>query len=82
MAKAIDPVCGMEVDTDSEFTSEYNGDTLYFCSEEDKEEFDKHPARYYGKEGSDESEENETSSAAEETAKASGGKKPAKAGKW
>jgi YHS domain-containing protein len=33
MAIAIDPVCGMEVDTESsQWTAEHNGEMYYFCS--------------------------------------------------
>ena len=33
MAKVIDPVCGMEVDSDSALRSEFEVRTYYFCSE-------------------------------------------------
>jgi YHS domain-containing protein len=49
MATAIDPVCGMEVDTDSDFKSMYKGKHYYFCSAEDKKSFDKNPAKYLNK---------------------------------
>lgn len=33
MAIAIDPVCGMEVDTENaQWTAEHDGETYYFCS--------------------------------------------------
>jgi Cu+-exporting ATPase len=42
-----DPVCGMSVDTNNaEATSQKKGKTYYFCSEECKKKFDKHPAQY------------------------------------
>ncbi len=42
-----DPVCGMEVDpTTAMDKSTYQGKTYYFCSSEDKQEFDKEPQRY------------------------------------
>lgn len=48
--KATDPVCGMEVDTRSAAaTSEYQGQTFYFCSPGCKRTFDRDPARYVGK---------------------------------
>jgi YHS domain-containing protein len=50
MAKATDPVCGMEADTSSQFKSEHMGKTYYFCSAQDKAEFDKHPMKYHAKE--------------------------------
>jgi Cu+-exporting ATPase len=42
-----DPVCGMEVTPETAAaTSEYQGQTYYFCSIEDKETFEKHPEKY------------------------------------
>jgi YHS domain-containing protein len=42
-----DPVCGMEVTPETAAaTSEYQGQTYYFCSIEDKETFDKNPEKY------------------------------------
>ena len=44
-----DPVCGMEVDTaTAENTSNYEGQTYYFCSPECKEFFDSEPEKYVG----------------------------------
>ena len=44
---AIDPVCGMEVDvTNPAATSEYNGQTYYFCSLGCKVSFDQEPLSY------------------------------------
>lgn len=44
---AIDPVCGMEVDMSNPAgTSEYNGQTYYFCSPGCKRAFDKEPEKY------------------------------------
>ena len=41
MATAIDPVCGMEVDTATAAgSSEYQGQTYYFCSAGCKRRFD------------------------------------------
>ncbi len=46
---ARDPVCGMEVDVENAPAStEYNGQTYYFCSEECKEDFERNPERYSG----------------------------------
>ncbi|MBE0410647.1 MAG: YHS domain-containing protein [Anaerolineales bacterium] len=46
---AIDPVCGMEVDEKSAAaTSEYNGQTYYFCAPGCKSVFDKDPEKYLG----------------------------------
>ena len=45
--KAIDPVCKMEVDTETaKWTSEYQGDTYYFCAPGCKVSFDKDPEKY------------------------------------
>jgi YHS domain-containing protein len=42
-----DPVCTMKVDEEStEFTSEYDGITYFFCSNACKEEFESDPERY------------------------------------
>jgi Cu+-exporting ATPase len=47
MATAIDPVCGMEVDTETAtLTSEYEGTTYYFCGKGCKLDFDDDPAHY------------------------------------
>jgi len=46
----VDPVCGMQVtDYTAAGQSTYEGQTYYFCSIADKEEFDKHPDRYVKK---------------------------------
>lgn len=52
MAKAIDPVCGMEVDTSTGFRAEYSGTTYYFCSEGCRRKFEADPAKYVGAGGS------------------------------
>ncbi len=44
------PVCGMEVDEESEFEASHGGETYYFCSEEDRKEFQAHPSKYVKKE--------------------------------
>ncbi len=44
--KVKDPVCGMEVETTTEFRSEHMGKTYYFCSENCKKEFEKDPHRF------------------------------------
>jgi Cu+-exporting ATPase len=45
----VDPVCGMRVEPDhAAGTSEYNGETVYFCSPGCKEAFDREPERYAG----------------------------------
>lgn len=47
MATAIDPVCNMEINTDTAAaSSEYQGRTYYFCSAGCKQAFDSDPQRY------------------------------------
>jgi YHS domain-containing protein len=47
MAMAMDPVCGMRIDTDDAVaTAEYEGRTYYFCSEACYEAFVADPAPY------------------------------------
>ncbi len=44
---AIDPVCKMEIDESSAAaTSEYNGQTYYFCAPGCKKNFDADPEKY------------------------------------
>jgi Cu+-exporting ATPase len=44
---ARDPVCGMNVnEQQAAGTSEYEGETYYFCSPRCKEQFDQTPERY------------------------------------
>ena len=40
------PVCGMAADENSEFKASIEGETYYFCSEEDNKEFKAHPPKY------------------------------------
>jgi YHS domain-containing protein len=45
--KVKDPVCGMKITTKSAAgKSSYKGKTYHFCTKEDKEKFDKEPAKY------------------------------------
>ncbi len=45
--KAVDPICGMTVDTESAAaTAEYEGKTYYFCAPGCRQEFLKDPAKY------------------------------------
>lgn len=49
---AIDPVCGMEVDeATAQWTSEYKGETYYFCAPGCKTTFDNDPEAYLSGEG-------------------------------
>lgn len=45
-AQAVDPVCGMTVDTKTADKSVVKGKTYYFCSPDEKKDFDKDPAKY------------------------------------
>jgi YHS domain-containing protein len=44
--EAQDPVCGMSVDTATAPKTEFKGKTYYFCSIDEKKEFDKAPSTY------------------------------------
>jgi len=45
--KVIDPVCKMEVDTETaQWKSEYKGTTYYFCAPGCKSAFDEDPEKY------------------------------------
>ena len=47
MAQAIDPVCGMTVDTEAaKFTTRYQGETFYFCAPGCKKAFEQEPEVY------------------------------------
>jgi len=49
MAQVQDPVCGMMVDTSSAAaTSEFEGETYFFCSASCKTQFDANPAKFVG----------------------------------
>jgi P-type Cu+ transporter len=42
-----DPVCGMMVDeNNTQNTSDVNGNKIYFCRAQCKQEFDKNPSKY------------------------------------
>jgi YHS domain-containing protein len=50
--KAIDPVCGMEVDTASaQWKTDYHGQTYYFCAPGCKRSFEKEPEKYLATRG-------------------------------
>ncbi len=42
----VDPVCGMEVKMESEWTAEYEGVTFYFCSEACRDKFVAEPGKF------------------------------------
>ena len=46
VATARDPVCGMFVDPKTAPKSQFEDQTFYFCSLEDKAKFDKDPGSY------------------------------------
>jgi YHS domain-containing protein len=46
MAMAIDPVCGMEVDTEAPLSLEHDGKTFWFCSRGCLLDFQDDPDRY------------------------------------
>lgn len=39
ITEAIDPICGMTVDTSTALHAERDGETSYFCSEECRQKF-------------------------------------------
>jgi YHS domain-containing protein len=44
--KAKDPVCGLIVEKDPNLSTNYKGETYYFCSKADLEKFKKEPEKY------------------------------------
>ena len=44
--KAKDPVCGLMVEKDPNLSTNYKGETYYFCSKADMEKFKKEPEKY------------------------------------
>lgn len=49
---ARDPVCGMEVNPQQAAgKSEYQGQTYYFCSSSDKQQFEQNPQQYVDRQG-------------------------------
>ena len=48
--KVVDPVCKMTIDSDkAAATSEYKGQTIYFCAKGCKAKFDQTPEKYLSK---------------------------------
>jgi YHS domain-containing protein len=47
--KAKDPVCGLMVEKDPNLSTNYKGETYYFCSKADMEKFKKEPEKYVKK---------------------------------
>ena len=47
--EVADPVCGMMVDPKTAEKSDYKGKTYYFCSLDEKKEFDKSPEKFLPK---------------------------------
>lgn len=46
LANTTDPVCGMDIDSTSTETAEYEGKTYGFCSASCKDDFLKEPTKY------------------------------------
>ena len=46
MSTATDPVCGMEVGSESQYSVEHAGESYYFCSQRCMEKFKANPAEY------------------------------------
>ncbi len=44
--KARDPVCGLMVDKNPELSTEYQGQTFYFCTKADRDKFKENPQKY------------------------------------
>jgi YHS domain-containing protein len=44
--KTKDPVCGMMVDKDPKLSTTFKGETYYFCSKADMDEFKKTPDKF------------------------------------
>jgi len=45
--EALDPVCGMTVEVaTARYTSQYQGQTYYFCAASCKRSFEKEPGKY------------------------------------
>jgi len=44
--KVRDPVCGIMVEKNPELSASHKGETYYFCSKADAEEFKKNPEKY------------------------------------
>ncbi len=48
--KVVDPVCRMTIESEkAAATSQYKGQTIYFCAPGCKVKFDKEPEKYLGK---------------------------------
>jgi len=46
--EAVDPVCGMTVDPATAEKATFKGKTYYFCSLDEKKEFEKTPEKFVG----------------------------------
>ena len=47
--RARDPVCGLIVDKEPQLSADYDGVTYYFCSNADRDKFEKNPQKYLRK---------------------------------
>ena len=46
VVELVDPVCGATVTAETEFSTEYEGTMIYFCSEDCMQQFAADPAQY------------------------------------
>ena len=44
--KARDPVCGLMVEKNPDLSAAYQGETYYFCTKRDRDEFKSNPQKY------------------------------------
>lgn len=51
MAKVKDPVCGMQIEDNSEFFAMHEGEKYYFCAPACKKKFEENPAEFLKGEG-------------------------------
>ncbi len=65
-SKTHDPVCGMEVSTDSQWKYRWEGQTWYFCSETCEQKFRQHPEAYVHQPSLEDADESAAGTAAEE----------------
>ena len=47
--KARDPVCGLRVEKNPQLSATYQGETYYFCTKRDRDEFKGNPQKYVKK---------------------------------
>ena len=47
--KVRDPVCGLMVEKNPDLSATYQGETYYFCTKRDRDEFKSNPQKYVKK---------------------------------